>query len=281
LTSASDIKPDNILHTPDRTVAKLSDFASARSPAPAGLPLTPGCGTLWYRPPELLLGDPSYGAPLHAADAWAAGLVLLEMANLRPAFPADTELGVLLAAFNALGTPGPPAWPAAAALPRFQPASSRGPTAPASEMLRPEVAATMGLGHGWFVDAVDRLILLDPSRRAPAAAVLAILARADNGHADNDRSCPCGPESPALPRGPESPAPGQNRQHGAGAGAGDAGTVPASPATDTEAAGDPHNEPILEWGSGASGRLFGPTRLAYPEAALARASCLRRNARGR
>ena len=128
-----------------------------------------------------MLGDPAYAAPLHAVDAWAAGLVLLEMANLRPAFPADSEVAVLLAVFRALGTPGPHApWPAAAALPHFQPAYPVWPAAPASAMLRPEATAGGGAWPGRLAAVVDRLVVLDPGRRATAAAVLGMLALEDD-----------------------------------------------------------------------------------------------------
>ena len=87
-----DVKPENVLLDAPRTTARLADFGSARVVAQGGGPYTGGCMTGWYRAPEVMLGDPDYGAALHAPDSWAAGCVVVEMANLAPAFPADTEV---------------------------------------------------------------------------------------------------------------------------------------------------------------------------------------------
>ena len=92
-----------------RETAKLADFGSSRVAAAGGGGgldtggggggggrYTGGCVTGWYRAPEVMLGDPDYGATLHGLDAWAGGCVLVEMASLAPAFPADTEVHVRL-----------------------------------------------------------------------------------------------------------------------------------------------------------------------------------------
>ena len=67
-----------------------------------GRPYTREVVTLWYRAPELLLGERAYSTPV---DVWAAGCVLAEMATCRPLFAGDSELGQLLAIFRLLGTP--------------------------------------------------------------------------------------------------------------------------------------------------------------------------------
>ena len=90
-----DIKPDNLLLDCDRRTLKLADFGMARlvAPAPpppaASPPLTPGTVSAWYRPPEVVLGDPAYGRPV---DLWSAGCVVAEMINLEPVFAADSEV---------------------------------------------------------------------------------------------------------------------------------------------------------------------------------------------
>ena len=50
--------------------------------------MTPQVVTLWYRPPELLLGAKAYGA---AVDLWGAGCVLAELFLRRPLFATDGE----------------------------------------------------------------------------------------------------------------------------------------------------------------------------------------------
>ena len=58
--------------------------------------------TLHFRAPELLLGDRLFGCPV---DIWSLGCVLGELCFGRPLFDADHEIGVLLKAFQLLGTP--------------------------------------------------------------------------------------------------------------------------------------------------------------------------------
>ncbi len=159
-----------------RTHAKLADFGMSRlvGRSTEGR-LTRGCVTAWYRAPEIMLGDPAYGATLHAVDAWSAGCVLVEMANLRPAFACDTEVECMLAVFRALGTPTPLLWPGADALPHFQPALPQWPPHPASALLCAEAVGCPGLAA-----LVDRLLVLCPPRRIPATAALASLQQIAN-----------------------------------------------------------------------------------------------------
>ena len=45
--------------------------------------------TLWYRAPELLLGQANYSA---AVDLWSTGCILAELVSRRPLFPGDSEI---------------------------------------------------------------------------------------------------------------------------------------------------------------------------------------------
>lgn len=56
-------------------IVKLCDFGFARSLSP-GQQLTDYVATRWYRAPELLVGDTSYGT---AVDIWAIGCVHAEL----------------------------------------------------------------------------------------------------------------------------------------------------------------------------------------------------------
>ena len=58
--------------------------------------------TLYYRAPELLLGDRLFGRPV---DLWSLGCVLGELCCGRPLFAAADEIGILLKTFQLLGTP--------------------------------------------------------------------------------------------------------------------------------------------------------------------------------
>ena len=68
-----DIKGSNLLVTDDGTL-KLADFGLARHQPKSHEPLTNRVVTLWYRPPELLLGAMAYDGA--ALDAWSAGCII-------------------------------------------------------------------------------------------------------------------------------------------------------------------------------------------------------------
>ena len=71
-----DLKPSNLLIFKDMTL-KLGDFGLAREAAPTEmLPVRREICTLWYRAPELIMGDESYCSKI---DVWSAGCIMLEM----------------------------------------------------------------------------------------------------------------------------------------------------------------------------------------------------------
>ena len=83
-----DLKPQNLLVNKDG-VLKLADFGLARAFCPPIRPLTQEVVTLWYRPPEILLGSQTYAPPM---DVWAIGTIFVEMVTKRPLFPGDSEI---------------------------------------------------------------------------------------------------------------------------------------------------------------------------------------------
>lgn len=68
-----DLKPDNCLFLRDGTL-KLADFGLARMYGTPKTRLSPQAITLWYKPPELLMGAYEYSA---AVDMWSVGKFLL------------------------------------------------------------------------------------------------------------------------------------------------------------------------------------------------------------
>eukprot|EP00928_Gymnodinium_smaydae_P006511 TRINITY_DN12313_c0_g1_i1.p1 TRINITY_DN12313_c0_g1~~TRINITY_DN12313_c0_g1_i1.p1 ORF type:complete len:354 (+),score=67.74 TRINITY_DN12313_c0_g1_i1:82-1062(+) len=101
-----DLKPQNILIGPSGL--KICDFGLARSHFVRPAPFTQEVITLWYRPPELLLGSPFYGPEV---DMWSAGCIFAEMATSYPLFSGDSEIGTLFAIMQMLGTPSEKTWP--------------------------------------------------------------------------------------------------------------------------------------------------------------------------
>jgi serine/threonine protein kinase len=64
--------------------------------------------TLWYRPPELLLGATAYGT---AIDLWSAGCIFAELLLRKPILAGRNEYEQLDLIFKLLGTPDEQSWP--------------------------------------------------------------------------------------------------------------------------------------------------------------------------
>lgn len=107
-----DIKPQNILidHIEDRYNVVLSDIGLGRrlDAVDNTCPKTTETCTLWYRAPEILLGDKNY---YYGIDIWSVGCVIAEMMFKRPLFPGDSEIDQLYKIFLLLGTPIEDSWP--------------------------------------------------------------------------------------------------------------------------------------------------------------------------
>ena len=65
-------------------------------------PLTNRVVTLWYRPPELLLGARAYDGV--ALDAWSAGCIIAELLHFSPILPGRTEVEQLHKIFKLCGS---------------------------------------------------------------------------------------------------------------------------------------------------------------------------------
>lgn len=95
-----DIKSSNILISNDNII-KLTDFGLARRKNDIGC-YTKHMVTLWYRSPELLLGEERYG---NEVDLWSIGCVFMEMYIRSPLFNGHDELEQLNQIWNMCGTP--------------------------------------------------------------------------------------------------------------------------------------------------------------------------------
>lgn len=104
-----DIKAANILVSNEGQL-KLADFGLARFFAKRRqLDYTNRVITIWYRSPELLLGETQYGP---AVDIWSAACVLVEIFTRHAIFPGDGgEISQLDKIHNVLGTPTTSEWP--------------------------------------------------------------------------------------------------------------------------------------------------------------------------
>ena len=111
-----DLKPQNLLIDKNGAI-KLGDFGLARA---FGIPiktLTHEILTLWYRAPEILLGQKEYSTPV---DMWSVGLIFYEMAHRKPLFAGDSEIDQIFKIFQMYGTPTEKTWPGISKLPEFK-----------------------------------------------------------------------------------------------------------------------------------------------------------------
>ena len=101
-----DVKPQNLLVEDGGARIRVADFGMARlsrtSAASGGAHTPDGVVTVWYRAPEVLLGTTEYTS---AVDVWSAACTVVEMCTGVPPFAEESDIGQLLAIFQALGTP--------------------------------------------------------------------------------------------------------------------------------------------------------------------------------
>ncbi|XP_053453421.1 cyclin-dependent kinase 15 isoform X1 [Nycticebus coucang] len=113
-----DLKPQNLLisHLGE---LKLADFGLARAKSIPSQTYSSEVVTLWYRPPDALLGATEYSSEL---DIWGAGCIFIEMFQGRPLFPGVSNvLGQLEKIWEVLGVPTEDTWPGVSKLPNYNP----------------------------------------------------------------------------------------------------------------------------------------------------------------
>jgi cyclin-dependent kinase 10 len=93
-----DLKLSNLLLT-GKGILKIADFGLARTVSNI---MTPKVVTIWYRSPELLLGEERYDETI---DVWSIGCIVCEFLLNEPLLPGDTELKELQLIWEMLGSP--------------------------------------------------------------------------------------------------------------------------------------------------------------------------------
>lgn len=112
-----DLKPQNVLVNTKLHVLKLADFGLGRFYDIPLKPYTHEVVTLWYRAPEVLLGQMRYGTPI---DVWSLGCIVAEMATATALFPGDSEIDTIFKIFRLLGTPTNEVWPGVTTLVNYK-----------------------------------------------------------------------------------------------------------------------------------------------------------------
>ncbi|XP_018410338.1 PREDICTED: cyclin-dependent kinase 14 isoform X2 [Nanorana parkeri] len=112
-----DLKPQNLLIS-DTGELKLADFGLARAKSIPSHTYSNEVVTLWYRPPDVLLGSTEYSTCL---DMWGVGCIFVEMIQGAAAFPGMKDIqDQLERIFLILGTPNDDTWPSVSSLPHFK-----------------------------------------------------------------------------------------------------------------------------------------------------------------
>ncbi|MQM20229.1 hypothetical protein Taro_053245, partial [Colocasia esculenta] len=111
-----DIKSSNILVN-NEGYLKLADFGLACMFPEEGGDLTDTVVSLWYRAPELLLGERQYGS---AIDMWAVGCIFAELLVRVPIFVGIDEKHQFDLICQTCGTPDEDTWPGVSELPNYQ-----------------------------------------------------------------------------------------------------------------------------------------------------------------
>lgn len=159
-----DIKAANILISKTGEL-KLADFGLARFyQKRQRQDYTNRVITIWYRSPELLLGETQYGP---SVDIWSAACVLVEIFTRHAIFPGDGgEINQLDKIYAVLGTPSRSEWPGISELQWF-------------ELLRPAARIPSTFAEKYqhrlsseAFDLLQAMFAYDPTNRPTAADVL-------------------------------------------------------------------------------------------------------------
>lgn len=156
-----DIKASNILIN-NEGILKIADFGLANYISPRHRQtLTSRVVTLWYRPPELLLGSTNYGA---SVDLWSVGCVFAELFIGKPILKGRTEVEQLHKIFKLCGSPSDEYW--------------RKSKLPLATMFKPQHPYVSSLRERCkefpktAVNLLETFLSMDPYKRGTASSAL-------------------------------------------------------------------------------------------------------------
>ncbi|ERN06237.1 hypothetical protein AMTRI_Chr06g170380 [Amborella trichopoda] len=179
-----DIKGSNLL-LDNEGILKIADFGLASFYDPEQKqPMTSRVVTLWYRPPELLLGATYYSV---GVDLWSAGCILAELLSGKPIMPGRTEVEQLHKIFKLCGSPSEEYWKKS----KLPHATIFKPQQPYKRFL----AETFKNFPPSSLPLIETLLAIDPAERGTATSAL-------KSEFFSSKPYPCEPSS--LPQYPPS-----------------------------------------------------------------------------
>ncbi|XP_022768832.1 protein IMPAIRED IN BABA-INDUCED STERILITY 1-like [Durio zibethinus] len=182
-----DIKGSNLLVN-NEGILKMADFGLANFYGSGHRqPLTSRVVTLWYRPPELLLGSTDYTA---AVDLWSVGCVFAELLLGKPILQGRTEVEQLHKIFKLCGSPPDDYWKKS----RLPHATLFKPQQPYDSSLREtfkDLSATA-------VNLIETLLSVEPYKRGTASSALASEYFTTKPYACDPSSLPVYPPSKEI-----------------------------------------------------------------------------------
>ncbi|CAJ1974910.1 unnamed protein product [Sphenostylis stenocarpa] len=182
-----DIKGSNLL-IDNEGILKIADFGLATFFDPKiKQSMTSRVVTLWYRPPELLLGATLYGVGI---DLWSAGCILAELLAGKPIMPGRTEVEQLHKIFKLCGSPSEEYW--------------RKYRLPNATIFKPQQPYKRGISETFkdfppsSLPLIETLLTIDPDDRGTASAALNSEFFTTEPHACEPSSLPKYPPSKEL-----------------------------------------------------------------------------------
>ena len=169
-----DLKASNLLIN-RRGELKIADWGLARSWNPEMKRLTNRVITLWYRPPELLLGTMKYSTKI---DMWSVGCIIAEMFRRGGLLKGSSEAHQLDLIFRMMGHPTKEDWPNIDTMcPLWKNYEPKDGETPFPRRLREELKARLPTSAmSWMtphaMDMIDNLLAYNPDKRWSAAQAL-------------------------------------------------------------------------------------------------------------
>lgn len=120
-------------------------------------------GTLWFRSPELLLGETIVD---YSMDIWSIGCIFAEMITRIPLFTGDSEIDQIFRIFKRLGTPTKEVWSNIDIMPFMKESYPKWNVRSTEETFR-DISSNKDIRN-----LLSKLLIYEPSKRISAAKAL-------------------------------------------------------------------------------------------------------------